>query len=284
MQPLEHFILPETLAALIRTALDEDIGPGDATVNAVIPAGSRSRARLVAKEEGIVCGLPVFAQVFSMLDPAVVCTPLKQEGVRVHQAETVATLDGPSRALLTGERTALNFLGRLSGIASKAARYAALTAGRHLTILDTRKTTPGLRRLEKYAVQAGGCANHRLGLYDMIMLKENHIRAAGGITGAVARCRDHAPGIPVEVETTCLAEIEEALASGAERIMFDNMDDALIARAVALVAGRAETEASGNMDEARIRALADSGVDFISVGGLTHSVNCLDFSLLFEEN
>jgi len=284
MKPLKDFIDPRTLETLILSALAEDVRHGDATVEATIPQESWSTSHLVAKEEGVVAGLEVFCLVFTRLNRETQCTLHIQDGQRVHPGDRVATLTGPSRALLTGERTALNFIGRLSGIASMASRYAALTEGKKLTVIDTRKTTPGLRLLEKYAVQAGGCGNHRIGLFDMIMLKENHIRTAGSIKDAVALCRSKKPGIPVEVETTNCDEVREAVEAGADRIMFDNMDNETITEALKIVAGRSETEASGNMNTARIQELADSGLDFISVGALTHSVRSLDLSLLFEHN
>jgi nicotinate-nucleotide pyrophosphorylase (carboxylating) len=266
---------------LVRAALAEDIGPGDATSLALVPAEARATAHLVAKAPGVLAGLACFTAAFRALDPDCTITLKAADGARVAPGERIARLDGRARALLSAERTALNFLGRLSGIAS-AARRLADAAGPDLAILDTRKTTPGLRLLEKYAVACGGGRNHRFGLYDMILVKENHIRACGGIAVAVSRARAAYPDLKVEVEATTLNEVEAVIKSGADRVMFDNMDDAMIADAVALVAGRLETEASGNMDEARITRLAGSGLDYISVGALTHSVTCLDLSLLFD--
>lgn len=279
---LSAFLSTAEIDDTVQRALQEDVRGGDATTLAVVAAGQQAAARIVAKQSGTIAGLPVVERVFSLLDKRVSLTFHKQEGDRVEPGDCVVELAGPARALLTGERTALNFLGHLSGIAGEAAYYASLTAGKHLTILDTRKTTPLLRMLEKYAVQTGGCGNHRTGLYDMVLIKENHQRVGGGITETVRKARETWPELKIEVETTDLAEIREALSAGADRIMFDNMSNEQIAEAVALVDGRCETEASGNMDEQRIRELADSGVDFISVGRLTHSVTALDLSMLFD--
>ena len=271
MKKINEFISSSALDKIINTALEEDIQEGDATVEAIIPASARSTAQLVSKELGVIAGLDIFLRVFTFLNSEISTTAMKKDGDNVQSGEIIAEISGPSGSLLTAERTALNFIGRLSGIASMSAKYASLTAGKRLTVIDTRKTTPGLRLLEKYAVQAGGCGNHRIGLFDMIMLKENHIRTAGSIKDAVALCRSRKPGIPVEIETTNFEEIREALDAGADRFMFDNMDNKTIHEALSIVAEKCETEASGNMDEKRIQELADSGLDYISVGALTHS-------------
>lgn len=284
MRPLQDFIDKDSLGALIKAALEEDLGPGDVTSLALIPDERQARARLLVKGSGVLAGLPVFGETFRVLDENVTVSLLKQDGERVKPGEVAAIVQGPARSLLSGERTALNFVGLLSGIASGAAHLSGLTAGKGPTLLDTRKTVPLLRDLSKYAVQVGGCANHRRGLYDMILIKENHLRAAGSIREAVARCRSAWPNLAVEVETTNLDEVREALEAGADRIMFDNMDDTLIREALTLTRGRCESEASGNMDADRIRALAGSGLDYISLGSLTSNVQCLDVSLLFERD
>ena len=284
MKPLAEYLDRRELADLVGRALAEDVGAGDVTTVSLVPAEARAEARIVAKADGVLAGMAFVNAVFARFDAGVKIEWFRADGSVLRRGDTVCRLSGNARALLTGERTALNFLGHLSGIATRAARFASLVAGTKLAILDTRKTTPGLRQAEKYAVQAGGCQNHRSGLYDMVLIKENHVRAAGGITAAVTRARAAADGLAVEVETTNEAEVREALAAGADRIMLDNMDDDLIRAMLAVIDGRAETEASGNMDEARIARLAASGLDFISVGALTHSVTALDLSLLFEKN
>jgi nicotinate-nucleotide pyrophosphorylase (carboxylating) len=267
----------ETLDGVVRIALAEDVGAGDRTTEGVVPAGLRCRAELVLEEPGVVAGVPVARAVFEALDPSVRLEPLLDEGLRVTAVPArLAEIEGTARAILTGERTALNLLGRLCGVATLTARYVDLVAGTGATILDTRKTTPGLRALEKYAVRCGGAANHRLGLYDAILLKENHLRIAGGIGAAVAALRN---GRPIEVEAETLAEVAEALDAGVERILLDNMTPDQVARAVELVGGRAELEASGGISLTNVRAYAETGVDFISVGALTHSARSLDVSL-----
>jgi nicotinate-nucleotide pyrophosphorylase (carboxylating) len=285
MLPLGAFIHEESIQSLVRAALVEDVGLGDVTTEALVPQDARACARVIAKGEGVLAGLAVFERVFLTLDASVLFRDALSDGARLEKGAVVCRLEGRARALLTGERTALNFLGRLSGIATEAARLTALIpegAGKRLQILDTRKTTPLHRNLEKYAVQAGGAGNHRRGLYDRVLIKENHIAAAGGIVAAVRLAREAHPALAVEVETTNENEVREALAAGADRIMLDNMADALIRKMVALIAGRAETEASGNMNAKRIRALAGSGLDFVSVGALTQSAPAFDFSMLIE--
>ena len=267
----------DTLDAVVRTALAEDVGAGDRTTDGVVPAGLRCRAELVLEEPGVICGLPAARAVFDALDPSVRFEPLLEEGARVTVVPArLAEIEGPARAVLTGERTALNLLGRLCGIATLTARYVDLVEGTSATILDTRKTTPGLRALEKYAVRCGGGVNHRLGLHDAVLLKENHIRIAGGIGPAVAALRN---GQPIEVEAETLAEVAEALAAGVERILLDNMTPEEARRAVELVAGRAQLEASGGISLGNVRTYAETGVDFVSVGALTHSARSLNVSL-----
>ena len=269
---------------LLRRALAEDIGPGDITTLNTVPASALSKGRFVAKEAGVVCGLAVLARVFALLDSTVVVTPLVADGDRVEVGTVIAEIVGPARAVLQGERVALNLIQRLSGIATRTAEAVAQAAGTGTKICDTRKTTPGLRFLEKYAVKTGGGANHRFGLFDGVLIKDNHIVAAGGITAAVAAVRGNVPHtVKIEVETTSLAEVEEALAAGADIIMLDNMDFAAMREAVRLIGGRAITEASGNMGDRSLRDVAETGVDFISIGALTHTVRAMDISLRFSE-
>ncbi len=260
----------------VRPLLAEDLGPGDVTSEAVVPAGSRCAASLLLREPGVVCGLAVAEAVFRELDPGVSFVRRCEDGDACEPGE-LAALEGDARALLAGERTALNLLGRLSGIATLTRRFVDAVAGTGATILDTRKTTPGLRALEKEAVRRGGGANHRLGLWDAVLLKENHLRLAGGVRAAVERAA--ATGLPVEVECETLAEVREALAAGAARILLDNMTPDELREAVALAGGRASLEASGGITLATVRAVAETGVDFISIGALTHSARALDVSL-----
>jgi nicotinate-nucleotide pyrophosphorylase (carboxylating) len=267
----------EALDAVVRAALAEDVGEGDLTTEGVVPADLRCRAELVLEEPGVVSGVPAARAVFCALDPSVRLESLLEEGSHVKEVPArLAEIEGSARAILTGERTALNLLGRLCGIATLTARYVGLVEGTGTTILDTRKTTPGLRSLEKYAVSCGGGVNHRLGLHDAILLKENHLRIAGGIAPAVAALRN---GQPIEVEAETLAEVAEALESGVERILLDNMTPEEVRRSVELVAGRVELEASGGISLGNVRAYAETGVDFISVGALTHSARSLSVSL-----
>jgi len=265
------------LDPVVSAALAEDVGDGDVTTNRLVPADVRCRAELLLEEPGVVCGLPAVRAVLAALDPAVRVDPLVAEGAHVVAApRPVAAIEGAARAVLTGERTALNLFGRLCGIATLTARYVAAVEGTAARILDTRKTTPGLRALERYAVRCGGGVNHRFGLHDAVLVKENHLRLAGGIAPAVAALRD---GRPVEVEAETLAEVEEALAAGADRILLDNMTVEEVRGAVRLAAGRAQLEASGGITLATVRAYAETGVDFISVGALTHSARALAVSL-----
>ncbi|HEY2935318.1 MAG TPA: carboxylating nicotinate-nucleotide diphosphorylase [Gaiellaceae bacterium] len=268
----------EQIDRVVRTGLAEDIGAGDLTTQAVVPAEARCRALLLLEEPGVACGIPVAAAVFAALDPAVRVEARVEEGAPVTETRAVlAEIKGPASAVLTGERVALNLVGRLCGIASLTRRFVDLVEGTGVTILDTRKTTPGLRALEKYAVRCGGGQNHRLGLDDAILVKENHLRLGGGIAAAVAAVRT--TGLPIEVEAETLDQMREALAAGAERILLDNMTPDEAARAVELVAGRAQLEASGGISLATVRAYAETGVDFISIGALTHAARSLHVSL-----
>ncbi|MBI4171893.1 MAG: carboxylating nicotinate-nucleotide diphosphorylase [Actinobacteria bacterium] len=269
----------ELLVRVVRDALAEDVGPGDVTTEATVPAGAVCAARILLKEPGVVCGLAAAEAVFRVLDPEVRFTVLAREGQIVDRAPApVARAEGQARAILTGERTALNLLGRLSGIATLARRYVDAVDGTGVTILDTRKTTPGLRALEKHAVVCGGGGNHRFGLYDAVLIKDNHLRAAGGLRAAVERVRA-ATDLPVEVECDTPAQVEEALAAGAEAILLDNMPPPALAEAVRLARGRARLEASGGVTLETVRAIAEAGVDCVSVGALTHAARSLDVSL-----
>ena len=272
------------LAALVRVALDEDVGGGDVTTAATVAEEARARARIVQKAPGTIYGFDAAEAVFTQLDPGARCERLVAEGVWREEGGPVLTVEGTARALLTGERTALNFLAHLSGVATMSARAAHAVEGTGAKVLDTRKTTPGMRALEKAAVASGGASNHRAGLYDAVLIKENHIAAAGGIAQAVARVRTTAPemGGTVEVEVRNEEEIDEALAAGAPRLLLDNMDDAQLRAAVAQVSGRAELEASGGVTLQTLTARAETGVEWVSMGALTHSAPALDLSLTLE--
>jgi nicotinate-nucleotide pyrophosphorylase (carboxylating) len=269
------------LDAIVARALAEDVGTGDVTTAATVPPGTRARARITQKQPGAVFGLAAAETTFRALDPGVRLTRQASEG-RWREGGPVLDIEGDAAALLTAERTALNFLQRLSGVATMTARYVEAVAGTGARVLDTRKTTPGLRALEKAAVAAGGGTNHRAGLYDAILIKENHAAMAGGVAAAVRAARDAAPHVPLEVECRTIAEVDEALAAGAPRLLLDNMTPALLREIVARVDGRAELEASGGVTLETIREIAGTGVDFVSVGALTHSAPALDLSLLLE--
>jgi nicotinate-nucleotide pyrophosphorylase (carboxylating) len=274
---------------VVRRALAEDIGNGDVTTTATVPAGRRCSGTILARQAGVVAGLPVASLTFRLLDPDLRFTPLVAEGQPVSANAALATLEGDARALLTAERTALNFLGRLSGIATLAAACTAAVAGTTAVVVDTRKTTPGLRALEKYAVRTGGARNHRFGLDDGVLIKDNHIKAAGGIAAAVQGARrvaSHLLRIEVECETE--AEVRQALEAGADAILLDNMSTDELRRCVELIRARAPQliiEASGNIgtDADRLRAVARTGVDLISLGALTHSAPNFDVALEFAD-
>lgn len=279
-------MLDSTVAVLIQNALAEDLSEhGDVTSKALIPATTTMHARIVAKAEGVIAGLPLVEEVYRMVDPLVNVQPQVRDGQPVTPGTLVCTLDGPAVSLLTGERVALNFIQHLSGIATLTARYVRACAGTKAVILDTRKTTPGWRLLEKYAVRMGGGRNHRMGLYDMVMIKDNHIAAAGGIGRAVELVRADrlAQGLLIEVEVENLAQLEEVLPLQVDRVLLDNMDEAMMAEAVRITAGRVPLEASGNMTLERVAAVAATGVDFISVGALTHSAPAFDLSMRLEQ-
>ena len=265
---------------IIRFALREDMNAGDLSTESVCPERREAEVQLIAKAEGVIAGLDVFERAFTLLDPNTSFDARVADGDAVEPGQLLGIVHGDARVLLSGERVALNFLQRMSGIATYTRRMAAALEGTKTKLVDTRKTTPCLRIFEKVAVEAGGGANHRYNLSQAVMLKDNHIDAAGGITAAVAGARAHAPFVcTVEVECEDLDMVREALEAGADIIMLDNMTHEQMAEAVALIDGRAKVEASGNVDAGNIRALADLGVDFISSGALTHSAPILDLSL-----
>lgn len=265
----------------VRRALIEDVGDGDLTAN-LIPETSRSEARVISREAAVICGCRWFEQVFALLDESIRIDWQVADGDQVEPNQLLCVLSGPARALLTGERTALNFLQTLSGTATLTRKYVDAVAGTGVKVLDTRKTIPGLRRAQKYAVSCGGGTNHRMGLFDGVLIKENHIAAAGSISEAVAQARHHAPGgIPVEVEVEDLHEVREALAAGADILLLDNMEPATLREAVALTHGKAKLEASGGVTLETIREIAETGVDYISVGELTKHLRALDLSMRF---
>ena len=272
------------MSAAIEEAIREDLGMGDITTDAVIEHGAQGRGDVLVKEDGIIAGLEVAEMVFRLVDDDVRFHALVTDGARVSKGTVAAKVHGSLHGILKGERTALNFMQRMSGIATLTGKFVEAIAGTRAKITDTRKTAPGLRMLEKYAVLAGGGVNHRFGLDDMVLIKDNHIAAAGGITAAVRRClasrSQSSYPVKIEVETTNLEEVKEALLlEGLDRIMLDNFDLEEMRAAVKLIAGRMEIEASGNVSLATVRAIAETGVDFISVGALTHSPKALDISL-----
>ena len=262
-------------------ALAEDVGDGDLTT-ALIPEDAQAEAAVISREHAVLCGAAWFDAVFRQLDPRIHIEWRAADGDRIEPDQLLCTLHGPARALLTGERTALNFLQALSGTATLARRYADLVAGTGATILDTRKTLPGLRLAQKYAVRCGGCQNHRIGLFDAVLIKENHIMAAGSITNAIATARRLHPGVTVEVEVENLTELEEALAARPDIVMLDNFELATLAEAVRITAKRVKLEASGNVNFDTVRAIAETGVDYISIGGLTKDVRAVDLSMRFK--
>ena len=274
-------ITAEYIAKLVTQALSEDVANGDITAE-LIGADVQASGRIVTREDGILCGTTFALEAFQQIDPSCHVEWAAQDGDAIAADSLVCTLSGPARALLTGERTALNFLQLLSGTATTAGQYAARVAHTKVKLLDTRKTVPGLRRAQKYAVTCGGCYNHRIGLFDAFLIKENHISAAGGIAEAVAAARNVAPDKPVEIEVENEAELEQALTAGADRIMLDNFTLAALRDAVSLTAGRAELEASGNVTDETLVAIAETGVDFISIGALTKHVRALDLSMRID--
>jgi len=275
--------LPLDISQAIQRALAEDIGSGDVTTDTIVSADASLRGRIIAKQEGVVAGLEVAKNVFLALNAQVNFTSNVVEGSRVISGTVLADLHGPARALLTGERTALNFLGRMSGIATLTRHFVDAVSCARTIMLDTRKTAPGLRTTDKLAVQLGGGQNHRTGLFDMVLIKDNHIDFAGSITAAVERVRASGTKLEIEVETRTLHHVREALALGVERILLDNMSIEVMRDAVVLCGGRAKLEASGNVTLDNVLEVAATGVDYISVGALTHSPKVFDVSLEFIE-
>ncbi|HET7370191.1 MAG TPA: carboxylating nicotinate-nucleotide diphosphorylase [Gammaproteobacteria bacterium] len=272
--------LPDDIATTVRRALDEDIGSGDLTASLLEPE-ARAQARVVVREPAVLAGRPWFDEVFAQIDPAVRVEWLHADGEQMAENDIVCRLTGPARAILTGERTALNFLQTLSAVATIARHYSDAVAGTGCRILDTRKTLPGLRSAQKYAVRAGGATNHRMGLFDAVLIKENHIIAAGGVDAAIAAVRARHPDVPVEVEVEDFEQLDAALAAGADRVLLDNFSLEQKREAVKKTAGRAELEASGGIEFDGLRAIAETGVDFISVGALTKHVRAIDLSMRF---
>ena len=273
-------VLDEALLHGVREALQEDVGTGDITA-ALLAADSTASATVITREHAVLCGMAWFSAVFAELDTGIEVTWQSRDGDSIEPGQTVCTLAGPARPILTGERTALNFLQTLSGTATRARRYADAVADLPVKVLDTRKTLPGLRQAQKYAVRTGGCHNHRIGLYDGVLIKENHIAAAGSVVTAIRHAREVTPGMPVEIEVENEAEVIAALDARADRLLLDNFSIADLRHAVSLVAGRASLEASGGITLDNIREIAATGVDFISVGALTKDVQATDFSMKF---
>ncbi len=273
---------PRLVRRAVAAALAEDVGPGDVTTLTTVPAGATCEALLNSRDPGVVAGLPLAIAAFRHLDPSLEIVEHAQDGDAIAPGARLLSIAGRARAVLTAERVALNFAQRLSGIASLTARYVAAVAGTRAVIVDTRKTTPGLRALEKYAVRVGGGRNHRFGLYDGVLIKDNHLAATDGVGGAVLAARHGAPhGLRIEVETDSLEQVREAIEAGADAILLDNMPPETMRQAVDLIAGRAIAEASGGITLETVRAAAESGVDLISVGALTHSAPALDLGLDF---
>lgn len=265
---------------LIRMALREDISSEDVSTNAVMPKAQDGEVELISKQDGIICGMDVYERVFKILDDSVVVEKYVEDGDEVKKGQLMAKVKGDVRVLLSGERVALNYLQRMSGIATYTHEVAALLAGSNTVLLDTRKTTPNMRIFEKYAVRCGGGQNHRYNLSDGILLKDNHIGAAGSVTKAIQMAKDYAPFVrKIEIETETLDQVKEAADAGADIIMLDNMDHDTIAEALRIIDGKAETECSGNVTKENVAALRDLGVDYISSGALTHSAGCLDISM-----
>lgn len=278
IDPAEFAPDTEMVLANVRAALAEDVGSGDITA-ALIDTDAIATARVITRDAGVMCGQAWVDAVFAELDSQVKVDWQCHDGQSVEPDQLLFTVSGPARSLLTGERAALNFLQLLSGTASICRRYADLVAGTNAKLLDTRKTIPGLRRAQKYAVRCGGCHNHRIGLFDAFLIKENHIAACGGIAAAINAARDYAPGKPVEVEVESLAELEQALAAQSDRVMLDNFSLDDMARAVELAGGKVELEASGNVTDRTLLPIAQTGVDYISIGALTKDCKAMDLSM-----
>lgn len=279
----EPLLITDGIKDLIKKALDEDIQNGDATTEATITDDTFAHATVTAKQPGIVCGIPIFTEVFSSLDPNVNVMPLVNEGETVSANTVVIELTGPVSSLLKGERVALNFLGMMSGIATKTSEFVNAVSHTKCRITDTRKTLPLWRTMQKYAVRVGGGVNHRFGLYDMVLIKDNHIDSCGGIKNAIKKAKERWNGkLKIETETRNMDEVKEAIESGADRIMLDNMSLDEMHKAVLLIGDKAETEASGGITLDTAAQVAETGVGYISVGALTHSFTCMDYSMLLK--
>ncbi len=274
-------VAQSTIEETVHIALREDVGDGDITAQ-LIPEDAVSLANVISREACVFCGMDWFEEVFRQVDDQVFIEWHVQDGDSIEAGETICSLSGLSRSLLTGERTALNFVQTLSATATRASRYASAVAGTNTVVLDTRKTIPGLRAAQKYAVTCGGCHNHRMGLYDAILIKENHILAAGSIQAAVDEARFHSPGYPVEVEVESLAQMEDAISAGVDRVLLDNFTTDAMREAVKLSNGRVPLEASGGITLENIRDYADTGVDYISTGALTKDIIAIDVSMRFS--
>jgi len=271
--------LPEGLAEEVRRALQEDVGTGDVTA-ALVPAQSRARAEVITREDALLCGQAWFTEVFRQLDTAIRIEWFADDGAALKANQPVCRLEGPTRPILSGERTALNFLQLLSGIATRTRAYVDAVRGTRCAVLDTRKTIPGLRAAQKYAIRCGGGQNHRMGLYDAILIKENHIATCGSVTAALREAHERAKtGTLIEIEAENLAQLREAITAGATRILLDNFTVPALKDAVAETRGRAQLEASGGFDLATVRSVAETGVDFVSVGDLTKNLRAIDFSM-----
>jgi nicotinate-nucleotide pyrophosphorylase (carboxylating) len=279
LQPISDALAPEHVDPLIRAALDEDLGAGDVTTDALIPAAMTCRGKVVCKQDGVICGLTVARRVFELVDARVQFDAKARDGDRVQADQIVIRLFGPARAILSGERVALNFLQHLSGIATLTARYVKAVEGTKARILDTRKTTPGLRALEKYATRTGGATNHRLGLFDAVLIKDTHLALVGGVTPGLRGIRKAYPDDELIVEVSCFQELQSALNDKAPRILLDNFSPGQVREAMSLIRGRAVVEVSGGVQPSNARAYALAGVDYVSVGALTHSASALDMSL-----
>jgi nicotinate-nucleotide pyrophosphorylase (carboxylating) len=279
LDPITDALAPDTLDALIEAALAEDIGSGDVTTDAVIPADMTCRGKIVCKEDGVIAGLSVASRVFAMVDERIIFDAKTRDGEKVQEDQIVARISGPARGMLKGERVALNFLQHLSGVATMTARYVKAVEGTKTKILDTRKTTPGLRGLEKYATRIGGAVNHRMGLYDAVLIKDTHLALVGGITPALRAVRKAYVDGDINVEVSNIQELEQALADKAPRILLDNFAPGQVREAMQIIRGRAEVEISGGVQVSNTRAYALAGAAYISVGALTHSATALDFSM-----
>ncbi len=279
LDPITDALAPDTLDTLIEAALAEDIGGGDVTTNAVIPADMTCRGKIVCKENGVIAGLSIAARVFALVDERITFDAKTKDGEKVQEDQIVARISGPAGGMLRAERVALNFLQHLSGVATITARYVKAVDGTKTKILDTRKTTPGLRGLEKYATRIGGAVNHRMGLYDAVLIKDTHLALVGGITPALRAVRKAYPDTDINVEVSNIQELEQALADKAPRILLDNFAPGQVREAMQIIRGRAEVEISGGVALSNARAYALAGAQYISVGALTHSATALDFSM-----